>query len=128
MEVTKRFAEFVVQTRFEDIPAEERRLAGQAMFDALGVMIAAVTEPAGRLIILDVQQTQHALGIVASSSAGVCANFGYYTKSLHAGQTGRNGVIAAELAARGWTASPEAIERKVGWADAFYGLENFDPE
>jgi 2-methylcitrate dehydratase PrpD len=247
MEVTRRFAEFIVGTRLGDVPDAERTLAEGAILDGLGVTMAATSEPAGRMITeyvrdlggaeqstvvgggfktsaanaayangtlahcldfddvggfghptvvllpailalgerlgksgrdaleaycvgfevaanlalgnkrqnvdqirgfhstaslghfaaaaasakllgLDVEQTQRALGIAASGSAGLLANLGYHVKPLHAGQAGRNGVTAAELAARGWTASPDVIERPVGWAYAFLGRENFDAE
>lgn len=246
MEVTKRFAEFVVETRLDAVPAEERRLAGVAMLDGLGVAMAATVEPPGQMIVeyvrelggnpqasvigggfktnaagaawangtlahcldfddvggfghptvvllpailavaeklgrngrdaveayvtgfevaanlaqgntrggldqvrgfhstavyghvaaaaasarllgLDVEQTQRAFGIAASSCAGLLANLGYHVKPLHAGQAGRNGVIAAELAARGWTGAPDIIERPVGWAYGFFG-DQFDAE
>lgn len=247
VEVTKRYAEFIVNTRLEDAPEAERTVAKGAILDGLGVTMAATIEPAGRMIMeyvrdlggaeqssvvgggfktnaanaayangtlahcldfddvggfghptvvllpailalgerlgksgrdgleayclgfevaanlalgnkrqnvdqirgfhstaslghfaaaaasakllgLDVEQTQRTLGIAASASAGVLANLGYQVKPLHAGQAGRNGVTAAELAKRGWTASPDVIERPVGWAYAFLGLEDFDAE
>lgn len=84
------------------------------------------TAAVAKLMGLSVEQTQIAFGITASGAGGLLANLGYYVKPLHAGQAGRNGVIAGELAARGWTAAPDVIERPVGFAYAFYGEDSFD--
>ncbi len=63
---------------------------------------------------LDAAATTHALGIAASMSAGLVANFGSMTKPLQVGFAARNGLIAAGLAARGVTASPDALEHPRG--------------
>ena len=62
-----------------------------------------------------------AFGIAASRSMGLRANYGTMTKSLQAGEAARVGVIAAQLAQRGFTASP--IEAPDGWAQAITGTE-----
>jgi 2-methylcitrate dehydratase PrpD len=43
------------------------------------------------------------------------------TKPFHPGQASRNGVIAAKLAARGYTSDPDIIEGRQGYADNFGG-------
>jgi len=64
------------------------------------------------------------LGIAVSMAAGVNANYGTMTKPLHAGQAARNGILAAELGARAFTANPAAIEGRGGFASTFArGLE-----
>jgi 2-methylcitrate dehydratase PrpD len=45
------------------------------------------------------------------------------TKPFHPGQAARNGVIAAKLASKGFTADPEIIEGRQGYADNFGGAK-----
>jgi 2-methylcitrate dehydratase PrpD len=64
------------------------------------------------------------LGISVSLAAGVNANYGTMTKPLHAGQAARNGLMAAQLGGRGFTANKAAIEGRGGFAATFArGLE-----
>jgi 2-methylcitrate dehydratase PrpD len=72
---------------------------------------------AARLLGLTATETAHALGIAASQSGGLRANFGTMTKPLHAGLANRTGVEAALLARSGFTASAEALEQRFGWHD-----------
>ncbi len=74
------------------------------------------TAAAARLMGLDAQQTAVAFGIAASEAAGLKYNFGTMTKPLHVGKAAMNGVIAARLAARGFTARDDAIEGPQGFA------------
>ena len=69
-----------------------------------------------RLIGLDPTQTAQALGIAASGAAGLKRSFGTMTKPLHAGRACETGVLAAGLAARGFTAGSAAIEGEQGFA------------
>lgn len=71
---------------------------------------------ASRLMGLDAEQTAIALGIAASQASGLKLNFGTMTKPLHAGKAAANGLIAARLAARGFTARDDAIEAPQGFA------------
>ncbi len=82
----------------------------------LGTFGAAVA--AARLMGLDNDQTAMALGIAASQASGLKANFGTMTKPFHAGKAAMNGLLAARLAARGFTASDTAIEGAHGFAQA----------
>jgi 2-methylcitrate dehydratase PrpD len=74
------------------------------------------------LLGLDPPRIQTALGIAASMSGGVVCNFGTMTKPLHVGLAARNGVLAAKLAASGYTANARAIEAAEGFAETFYGM------
>jgi len=69
-----------------------------------------------RLLGLDPERTAVALALAASEAAGVKANLGTMAKSLHAGRACANGQLAAQLAARGFTANPDAIEAAQGFA------------
>jgi 2-methylcitrate dehydratase PrpD len=80
---------------------------------------------AAKLLGLDEERTRTALGIAASSAAGVRENFGTMTKSLHVGRAAQHGVEAALLARSGWTAAPDVLEAPRGFFRAFGG--GFDP-
>jgi len=54
-------------------------------------------------------------GIAASMAAGIRTNFGTMTKPLHVGRAAENGVIAAMLASRGFTADPAALDGPWGF-------------
>jgi 2-methylcitrate dehydratase PrpD len=82
-----------------------------------GTLAAAAA--CARLRRLDPEKTLHALGIAASMASGLVANFGSMTKSLHAGRAAQAGVLAARLADRGFTASPDIFEHRTGFLRAF---------
>ncbi len=69
---------------------------------------------ASRLLGLDEGRAGHALAIAASEASGLKENFGTMAKPLHAGLAARNGVLAAQLARAGLTASAVAIEGPQG--------------
>ena len=74
---------------------------------------------------LDVERCARALGIAASSAAGLRENFGTMTKPLHAGRAAEAGIAAADLAALGWTATDRILEAPRGFYRAAAG--SFDP-
>ena len=77
-----------------------------------------------RLAGLDAGATRNALGIAASMASGMVWNFATMTKPLHSGLAAQNGVLAARLAAQGFTSSPAALEEGKGVFDCFgRGLE-----
>lgn len=67
---------------------------------------------------LDAAATTHAVAIAASLASGLVANFGTMTKSLHAGRSAQASVLAARLAARGFTASTDVLEHPTGFMRA----------
>jgi 2-methylcitrate dehydratase PrpD len=67
---------------------------------------------------LDTAAMRNAIAVGGSLAAGLVANFGSMTKSLHAGRTAQNGVIAARLAKQGFTASADALEHPAGFMRA----------
>lgn len=79
----------------------------------LGALGAAVA--AGLLLGLDETRLEHAIGLAATQSAGLKAMFGSMAKPLHAGKAAANGVLAARLAARGFTARPGGLEADQGF-------------
>jgi 2-methylcitrate dehydratase PrpD len=78
------------------------------------------TAACAKLLETSPDQTRHALGMAVSMAGGVEANFGTMTKPLHVGHAARNAVLAARLAASGFTANIEAIEAGTGYYDVYY--------
>ncbi len=70
---------------------------------------------AARLLGLTGDKLAHAIGIAASLAAGIRVNFGTMTKPLHVGRAAENGITAALLAARGFTADPESLDGRWGF-------------
>src|SRR5262249_57679875 len=70
-----------------------------------------------------------ALGIAPAGARGISGNFATMPKPLHAGNGARNGVMAALLGGKGFTASPIAFEAPAGYFNTFgRGLDvSFDP-
>jgi 2-methylcitrate dehydratase PrpD len=67
---------------------------------------------------LNAAQTVHAFAIGASQSAGLMSNFGSMTKPFHAGHASHAGVVAAHLAAAGFTGALDALEHPQGFMNA----------
>jgi len=82
--------------------------------------VFAATAAASRLLGLTEEQVKYAMGVAASTPAGLVQNFGTHTKSLHAGMAARNAVMAASLAADGFTSNPAFFEGAGGML-AVYG-------
>ena len=74
-----------------------------------------------RLLGLDATGIATAIGIAASSAAGIRQNFGSMVKPLHAGNAAFHGVAAAELAARGFTAALDSLDGPRGFVAVFGG-------
>lgn len=85
-----------------------------------GVFGAVAAAAAGaKLAKLDAARATHALAAAASMSAGLTANFGSMMKPLQVARAAQSGLIAARLAAKGFTASPDALEHRGGFLAAF---------
>lgn len=74
-----------------------------------------------RLLNLDAGRTMHAIGIAASFAAGLRVNFGTMTKPLHAGRAAENGIAAAMLASRGFTAGDASLDGRWGYFQVLGG-------
>jgi len=70
---------------------------------------------AAKLVGLSGKKLRNGFGIAASFAAGIRCNFGTMTKPLHVGRAAENGVTAALLAARGYTADPDALDGPWGF-------------
>jgi 2-methylcitrate dehydratase PrpD len=69
-----------------------------------------------RLLRLDAEATAMALGIAGTQAAGLKSQFGTMCKPFHAGKAAQNGLLAARLAARGFSSSADIIECVQGFA------------
>ncbi len=83
--------------------------------------IGAIAATAGcaHLLGLTEEQTINALGIAVAETAGTRANFGSDAKSFQAGQGNASAVRAVLLAREGFTASPDALDSKIGFAGLY---------
>lgn len=79
----------------------------------LGVFGAAAA--AGKLLGLGKLQLVNMLGIAASMSSGLKANFGTLTKPAHAGFAAAKGIWSAKLAQLGLDANPDIFEAEGGF-------------
>ena len=85
-----------------------------AVFGAVAAAAAGA-----RLAKLDAGRTTHALATAASMAGGLTANFGSMMKPLQVARAAQSGLIAARLAAKGFAASPDALEHRNGFLNAF---------
>jgi 2-methylcitrate dehydratase PrpD len=81
----------------------------------LGTFGAAAA--AGLLLDLDETQMIMALGLAGMQAAGLKSMFGTMAKPLQAGKAASNGVLAARLAKRGFTAHTEVLDVGQGFID-----------
>jgi len=92
----------------------------------IGTFGAAVV--AAKLLKLNTEQTEHMLAIAASSASGIRVNFGSMTKPLHVGRAGQNGIVSAELAARGFTGGKDPLDPPWGFFQTFSHGGGFDAD
>ncbi len=101
-------------------------------YDVLGFHATATVGSFGaaaacaHLLGLDAEQSATALGIAATQAAGLKSMFGTMCKPLHAGKAAYNGLLAAKLAARGFTSRTDALECAQGFARTH--SPDFNPE
>jgi len=84
-----------------------------------GTMGSALT--AAKILKLDQRRMMNAMGIAGSQAAGSMEflSDGSYTKRLHAGWAAHSGIIAALLAAEGFTGPASVLEGKHGFFHAY---------
>jgi 2-methylcitrate dehydratase PrpD len=92
----------------------------------LGSLGAAAAS--ARLLGLDSAATRAALGIATSLAGGSRQNFGTMTKALHAGVAARNGVLAATLAQKGFSADLDIVEAPQGFFALFVHPGDYETE
>jgi 2-methylcitrate dehydratase PrpD len=71
-----------------------------------------------------VEETAAVLGIAATQSSGLRLQSGYDTKPYHAGMAARSGLLAARLAAAGFSGALDFLDNSVGFYSAYaFGAE-----
>ena len=78
----------------------------------------AAAAGAGKVLGLNAKQMATAFGIAVAGAGGVRRNFGTMAKALQTGNAARNGVIAATLAKKNFTADQTILEAPMGFASA----------
>ena len=83
-----------------------------ATFGTFGAAAAAA-----RLLGLDDDRLLHTYGLAGTQAAGLKSVFGTMSKPLHPGKAAQNGLLAARLAARGFTSDTDVLASPQGFAD-----------
>jgi 2-methylcitrate dehydratase PrpD len=119
--------EFRPGRKSKDKSAEKGSGPGWRGWHETGVVGAlGATAAAAKAQRFDHHTTVMSLGIASSLASGLMANFGTSTKSLHAGNAARNGVLATALASRGFTADPQILTTRRGYVEALSYPETRD--
>lgn len=118
-EVTSRLND-TVPPSFENVHRGFHGTAITGTFGAAGL--------SGRLLGMTPDEVATAIGIAGSLTSGSTefSASGAWTKRLHAGQSSRNGMLAAYLAREGFTGPHTAIEGDRGFLYAYMGEGNYD--
>ncbi|HET6235261.1 MAG TPA: MmgE/PrpD family protein [Acetobacteraceae bacterium] len=101
-------------------------------YDVLGFHATATVGSFGaaaacaHLLGLHAEQSATALGIAGTQAAGLKSMFGTMCKPLHAGKAAHHGLLAARLAARGFTSRADVLECAQGFARTH--SPDFNPE
>jgi len=102
-----------VACRIGDAVDPSHYLNGFHPTGTLGIFGAAAAS--AHLLGLGQSSIRSALGIAGTMSAGLRANRGTMAKGLNAGRAAQNGVLAAQLAAQGFTASENIFDDPMGF-------------
>src|SRR5215831_14799162 len=106
------------------------RLSNDGGWHSTGTVGAiAAAAACAKLLRLPAEKIADVLGISVSLASGVAVNYGTMTKPLHSGNAARNGILAAQLGSRGFSAHAAAFEGTAGFFKTFTrGLSvSFDP-
>ena len=104
---------FEVECKISEWMLPQHYLRGLHSSGTVGTFGAYAT--AAKLLGLKDDSLRSGFGIAASFAAGIRCNFGTMTKPLHVGRAAENGVTAALLAARGFSADPDALDGPWGF-------------
>jgi len=97
-------------------------------FHPTAIMSAfGATAAAAKIKGLDEAAIGTALGIAASHACGLRANFGSMMKPYHPGHGAMSGLLAAEMAEGGMTATADAIGGDIGFLNAYGGSIDMRP-
>lgn len=104
---------FEVECKISEWMLPQHYMQGMHSSGTVGHFGAYAT--AAKLMGLSGDKLLNGFGIAASFAAGIRCNFGTMTKPLHVGRAAENGITAALLAARGYTADPQALDGPWGF-------------
>ena len=108
---------FEVECKISEWMLPQHYLRGMHSSGTVGTFGAYAA--AAKLLGLNGDRLRRGFGIAASFAAGIRCNFGTMTKPLHVGRAAENGVTAALLAERGFTADADALDGPWG----FYAVQ-----
>jgi 2-methylcitrate dehydratase PrpD len=95
---------------------QDRGFHSTPVLGSIGAAVACAS-----LLNLEPVKITAALGVAASGCGGIHRQQGSMVKPFHAGNSARNGVEAALLAEKGFTADAAIIEAPRGFCDTFFG-------
>jgi 2-methylcitrate dehydratase PrpD len=125
--ITAYIAGFEVETKLAMMVNFYHYSKGWHPTTTLGVFGSAAA--CSKLLKLNPEQIKVALAIVASGASGLKANFGSMTKPMHIGRCAREGLLAAQLAQKGFTANVlDVFEHPQGFLEVYNGAGNYDIE
>jgi 2-methylcitrate dehydratase PrpD len=87
----------------------------------LSIGSMGVAAACARLLRLDADRTTMAISLATSMAGGSKRQFGTMAKPLHAGLAAKNGMVAAQLAATGFTGIVEPMEGRWGYLELMAG-------
>lgn len=104
---------FEVESKISEWMLPQHYMSGMHSSGTVGTFGAFAS--AAKIMALKGEKLRAGFGIAASLTAGIRCNFGTMTKPLHVGRAAENGITAALLAERGFTADPEALDGPWGF-------------
>ncbi|MEM8977923.1 MAG: MmgE/PrpD family protein [Pseudomonadota bacterium] len=104
---------FEVECKISEWMLPQHYMSGMHSSGTVGTLGAFAT--AAKIMGLKGEELRSGFGIAASLAAGIRCNFGTMTKPLHVGRAVENGITAAQLAARGFSADPQALDGPWGF-------------
>jgi 2-methylcitrate dehydratase PrpD len=102
---------------------QDRGFHSTPVLGSIGAAVACAS-----LLRLNPEKIKSTLGIAASGAGGIHRQQGSMVKPFHAANVARNGVEAALLAQKGFTADAAIIEAPRGFCDTFFGPGTCDYE
>ena len=119
MNLTDQISEFIVKTRFEDLPEEVVQIAKEFVLDSVGAQLAGSREPVSKIAREYIKENG------GTPEAGVIGG-GFATSVTHAAFL--NGVTAAILAQKGLTAANDILDGRSNLWEVFVGEGGYDPK
>ncbi|MEM9717296.1 MAG: MmgE/PrpD family protein, partial [Pseudomonadota bacterium] len=104
---------FEVECKISEWMLPQHYMSGMHSSGTVGTFGAFAS--AAKIMGLSGEKLRAGFGIAASFAAGIRCNFGTMTKPLHVGRAAENGITAALLAERGFSADPEALDGPWGF-------------